>query len=1038
VRAPTRTKNLSLTARLRGIAGLPAIPALLFSLTACFQTPYSTTATIRLPDGAGGAAVLSSAVEASGRVSGAFDPSAPYAQALAAASGAIAGTEVVFPPGALSIAADIYVEHGSDLSSSSALSDLGLAASNAVAAAGAAAIIRPSSDAELKNPMSLSLPLPAGFSLSLELAASSVLGLGDASERVAILAKVWDPGSKELRTVLIPRNEINVENGFAVFDTMYFGVFQTVVMENPVTGKIEAKASEPITNNSGIAVVATTGIVPQESIATTETLRPLTVAGLTLTYSWTTRTASLTARTSESVKFSSCVFSARDKTKGTVLWSTSSTDIAATSGLTLTGVIPASISGPLEGSVSCSAVDGRATKSSWEFLGRACAAGQFGSECVACAAGMYWDMATSSCVNAGTGYYATGDGVRRSCNARPDNATFASATESTPDCAYTCNNGFFGPTCLGCAAGTYWDTTTSSCVNAGLGYYSNGDGTRRACDAKPAESVYTSAQATSATCPYACNAGFFGTTCSSCPAGRAWNTDTSSCEDAGPGFYASGDGVKRTCDAKPADSTYSSATATSSNCPYTCNSSRYGTSCVACAAGTWWNQASLSCAEVGTGYYANGDGNRYVCDTIPSNAAYTNTRATSAACEYSCATGYWGASCVACPAGKWWSGAACSDVGTGYFSTGNGVRQACTNTLAANASYSSTSATSSTCPWSCATGYTSDGNTCVGAPPTLGSDELQITTTTASIVSFTHKAATDPTGGNVTYRVYMSTNQPAYGSFASTSSVEAGTFLTTYTLPSGTNMNSVSLSGGNLATGIRYINVVAISQGGGRVAYRPAGVYVAAPLVYLPFNGNNNDASSNANAFVPQPANSLTTPNGSDRFGLANRAYSFDGYSQWGYTTNNTGISGTGSRTLAYWVKPQASYYNDAKVIAAWGAAGNLGLFGSFISGTSYTMWGWGTDYSANASMSGSGTWEHHALTYNENTWRFYKNGAQTSAISTTLYTSNGKLTLGTGPEAAGYSDHARYFAGSMDEVYLFNWPMGATEIAALYNVTRP
>lgn len=70
--------------------------------------------------------------------------------------------------------------------------------------------------------------------------------------------------------------------------------------------------------------------------------------------------------------------------------------------------------------------------------------------------------------------------------------------------------------------------------------------------------------------------------------------------------------------------------------------------------------------------------------------------------------------------------------------------------------------------------------------------------------------------------------------------------------------------------------------------------------------------------------------------------------------------------------------------------------------------------------------------------WRFYKNGAQTSAISTTLYTSNGNLTLGTGPEAAGYSDHARYFAGSMDEVYLLNWPMDATEIAALYNVTSP
>ena len=1143
------------------------------SVSGCFQTPYSTTAAIRLPEGAGGAAVLTSAVEASGRVSGAFDPNASYAQALAASSGAIAGTAVVFPPGALSIAADIYVEHGSDLSSSSALADLGLTMSNSIAAAGAAAIIRPSTDAELKTPMSLSLPLPSGVALELRLTASlavsSLLGLGDASERVAILAKVWDPVAKELRTVLIPRTEIQVENGLATFDTMYFGAFQTVVMENPVTEKVEAKASEPITNNTGIAVVATTGIVPQESIATTEALRPLTFASFTLSFSSAARTATAQARLSESVATTSCTLSARDKDRGTIVWSSSNGPNSASADQSISAPVTPGITGLIEASMSCVANDGRSAKSDWQNLARLCAAGKYGPDCVACAAGTYWDTNTASCVNAGLGYYANGDGVRRTCNAKPENSAFTSQTATSIDCAYICNanyygtscvacaagtywdtntascvnagsgyyangdgvrrtcntkpensvftsqtatstdcayicnanyygnscvacaagtvwdtntascvnaglgyfaNGdgvrrncsakpqnsvftsqtatsidcayicnanYYGNSCVACAAGTYWDTNTASCVNAGLGYYANGDGVRRTCNAKPENSAFTSQTATSIDCAYICNANYYGTSCVACAAGTYWDTNTASCVNAGSGYYATGDGVRRTCNAKPENSAFTSQTATSIDCAYICNANYYGTSCVACAAGTWWNTPASSCAEAGLGYYANGDGLRYVCNNIPANAAFTNTRATSAYCDYNCATGYWGSACVTCAAGTYWSGNTCSNAGTGYYSTGNGVRQSCTNTLPAHASYSSTNATSSTCAWTCDSGYTVYGANCAGSPPTLSSDELQITTANGTTLSLTHKAAAEPTGASVTYMVYLSSDKPSYGSFQSVANVEAGRSLTTYQLPSGSANNSVNITGGSLTSGIYYVNVVAIASTGGRVAYRPAGVYLATPVVYLPFNGSNNDASSNANAFIPQPSTS-TTPSGTDRFGVAYRAQSFDGSSQWGYTTNNLGISGTAARTLAYWVMPRSSSYNDAKIIAAWGSAGNLGLFGTFISGTSYTMWGWGTDYSASATMSGIYTWEHHVLTYGGGVWRFYKNGAQTSAVNTTLATINGPLTLGTGPVAAGTGDHSRYFAGYIDEVYVFNWPMGATEIEALYNVTRP
>ena len=412
------------------------ITAMAGGLTSCFDAPFSSTATVTLPEGST-ASILTAITDSSGRTSATFDPNANYAQAISASTGAISGTSAIFPPGALSIAVNLLVEEGSDLSGSSTLADLALASSNSVTAAGTTVIIRPSSDAELTAPMSLSIPLPSGFGLSDFL--ENILKLDDPSERIAVLAKVWDPVTSELKTILIPRSQIKIESGKATFDTIVFGAFQTVLMENPVTTRVEAKASEPVTNVSGTSVVATTGIVEQATVAATESLPALTVKSGSFSFNADSRLVNASITLSESVATTSCTLALRDKAKGVILWSASSKEFAASVVPQISDRLPATIAGYIESAANCTAVDGRNAKSKWEYLGQVCAAGYFGTSCVACAAGTYWDTTSQSCTNNGTGFFSTGDGLRQACTNKPAHSAYSSAAATSSLCAWTCD-----------------------------------------------------------------------------------------------------------------------------------------------------------------------------------------------------------------------------------------------------------------------------------------------------------------------------------------------------------------------------------------------------------------------------------------------------------------------------------------------------------------------------------------------------------------------------------------------------------------------
>jgi len=118
-----------------------------------------------------------------------------------------------------------------------------------------------------------------------------------------------------------------------------------------------------------------------------------------------------------------------------------------------------------------------------------------------------------------------------------------------------------------------------------------------------------------------------------------------------------------------------------------------------CAAGTYI--VDNSCVDVGVGFYSTGSGERFSCTNLPAHGSYNSATASSSNCPFICAAGFYND-----------NAGGCTDVGVGHFSTGDGVRQDCSNGPA-NASYFGITNTTSSCKWECDTNYySSDGVSC--------------------------------------------------------------------------------------------------------------------------------------------------------------------------------------------------------------------------------------------------------------------------------------------------------------------------------------
>ncbi|MBX3165725.1 MAG: gliding motility-associated C-terminal domain-containing protein, partial [Bacteroidetes bacterium] len=208
------------------------------------------------------------------------------------------------------------------------------------------------------------------------------------------------------------------------------------------------------------------------------------------------------------------------------------------------------------------------------------------------------------------------------------------------------------------------------------------------------------------------------------------------------------------------------------------------------------------------------------------------------------------------------------------------------------------------------------------------------------------------------------------------------------------------------------------------------------------FSGNANDNSVSANHGTVMGA-SLTA----DRCGNPNSAYSFNGSSNY-ILMAVPGPTGTASRSVSFWARSTNTVVNSPRSCFDYGSS-NINGGSAFEIVWNYCAQGVGIDVSTQALIRGnaclnSGVWNHIVLVYDQSlggqisTIKFYINGVlQTNIVcnvsGTTALVNTANLSpIVIGAAAGGFN--SRYFAGDLDDFYLYSRALTQQEVLQLYN----
>lgn len=213
----------------------------------------------------------------------------------------------------------------------------------------------------------------------------------------------------------------------------------------------------------------------------------------------------------------------------------------------------------------------------------------------------------------------------------------------------------------------------------------------------------------------------------------------------------------------------------------------------------------------------------------------------------------------------------------------------------------------------------------------------------------------------------------------------------------------------------------------------------AQPPAYVPTSGllawwgmaDATDATTNGNTLSPFNLTPTT-----DRFGNANSAYSFNGTSSY-LTRTSFGHTFTqaGSFSVSIWVKKANNTSGNVAIMSGSTASLNFiwlvqcdatkAIFGT---NKQQSAWFW-TNATTNYVLN---QWEHYVGVYTGNTMTFYRNGVL-QGTTTNTHTSVSQAAL---PFWVGRGVSGDYFAGSLDDIGIWNRAITPNEVAVLYQGT--
>jgi hypothetical protein len=209
-------------------------------------------------------------------------------------------------------------------------------------------------------------------------------------------------------------------------------------------------------------------------------------------------------------------------------------------------------------------------------------------------------------------------------------------------------------------------------------------------------------------------------------------------------------------------------------------------------------------------------------------------------------------------------------------------------------------------------------------------------------------------------------------------------------------------------------------------------------VAYYPFNGNANDESGNGNNGIIYGAR-LTT----DRFGNNNKAYIFDGISNYINVSNSTHPTGNVTITYSAWL-----YYSSNLSIGQHVSVVDVGNSGDAnpskrsaillwknIDNKDYvTYCSQANDYVFQTYIIPFNQWLHIILTKTANITKLYINGSfvQQGSINSTQNVESTKISIG----GSGNFQHANgeCLKGKIDDVRIYNRVLTDTEIQQLYH----